>query len=284
MHSDIVVISWWSNTLALACLHNVARYAPERRVYLVQAGKPEAQRQRFRDVLDRSTFCANVEELSYPAGASGEDWRVRETVARELLAGHEGLWFLDHDLFLQAPAGAWLADMDRRFAASDCCLCHPQPSGPSITNPAFWLSPARFPQGMPSFARVPCRPDPVASRPYDEQALAEQSGPPMLPEKDTLVAVMEFLEPRDQVCVFPTREADRVPGGPAPFPQAEHIGGLYTFALLPALMAGDPPPDLVAWLGRCAAQFRAFYAACPAEWVAVEDPVLLNRIKDAAGA
>lgn len=302
--SDLVVISWWSNALGLACLHSLARYAPDRKVYLVQAGKPEAQRQRFREALMRSAlganvlftaavaFTANVEELPYPAGASGEDWRVRETVARELLGEHQGLWFFDHDLFLQEPAEPWLADMDRRFADSDCCLCHPQPStpkpstlgrrrGPSITNPAFWLSPARFPAGMPSFARVPYRPDPVASRPYDPPPAPSAGAAPILPAKDTLVAVMEFLQERGQVCGFPTNEADRVPGGPAPFPRAEHIGGLYTFALLPALMEGDPPPDLVAWLGRCAAQFQAFYDTCPPEWLAIEDPVLLRRIQAA---
>ena len=278
--SDIVVISWWSNTLALACLHNLARYAPRRKIYLVQAGKPEAQCRRFREILSGSAFGANVEELPYPADASGEDWRVRETVACRLLANHEGLWFLDHDLFLQAPAGVWLADMDHRLAASDCCLCHAMPRrGPSITNPAFWLSPARFPAGMPSFARVPYRPDPVAGRPYNPPSAALAGAAPIMPEKDTLVAAMEFLRERGQVCGFPTGEADRVPGGPAPFPHAEHIGGLYAFALLPALTTSDPPPDLVAWLGHSAAQFLAFYTNCPPEWVAVEDPVLLERIE-----
>jgi len=39
MKSDLVVISWWSNCLGLACLHNLATYTRNRNIYVVQVGK-----------------------------------------------------------------------------------------------------------------------------------------------------------------------------------------------------------------------------------------------------
>jgi hypothetical protein len=267
MKSDLVVISWWSNCLGLACLQGLATHARNRDLYVVQTGKPEEQKERFRLYLP-----ASVKELPYPPERSGEDWRVREAVARELLADREGLWFIDHDLFVQEDCEGWLEEMDRRFDGSKVCLCHPMPRrGPSITNPAFWLSPARFPAGMPSFARLPHPEDPAAHQPYAPR----QEAPPALimPEKDTLVAAMEFLQGLDMVCGFPLSEADRLPGGPRPFPKHEHLGGLYTFT------GAVPPPALHDWAARCVGQFTRFYAACPPAWVDIEDPVLTARLE-----
>lgn len=274
--SDLVVISWWSNSLGLVCLHKLVEHTRERSIYVVQAGKPEEQMERFRAYLPPS-----VEELPYPAERSGEDWRVREAVARELLGGRVGLWFIDHDLFLQEDGESWFEEMDGRFEAADACLCHPVPRrGPSITNPAFWLSPVRFPPGMPSFARVPYQEDAAATL-YSQQAAIRPYAPRedrpaalIMPEKDTLVAAMEFLQEQGMVCGFPLTEEDRVPGGPAPFPRYEHIGGLYTFT------GGIPPASLHDWLARCVEQFTAFYAACPPEWVGIEDPVLMERLEE----
>ena len=268
MKSDLVVISWWSNTLGLACLHRLVEYAPNRAIYVVQAGKPAEQMERFRANLRRS-----VRELSYSPERSGEDWRVREAVARELLGDRDGLWFIDHDLFLQQDCEGWLADMDRRLEGTNVCLCHPAPErGPSITNPAFWLSPVRFPPGMPSFARLPYREDPVANRPYAPRE--EGPGALVMPEKDTLVATKEFLQQRDMVLGFPIAERDLAPGGPPPFPRFEHIGGLYTFT------GHLPPEPLREWTARCVERFSMFYASCPPAWVDIEDPALLRRVEE----
>jgi len=266
MKSDLVVISWWSNCLGLACLHNLAKQTRNRSIYVIQVGKPEGQKERFRAYLPPA-----VEELPYPPDRGAEDWRVREAVARELLGDHAGLWFIDHDLFVQEDCEDWLEDMDRRFGGSNVCLCHHSPvRGPSITNPAFWLSPVRFPPGMPGFARLPYREEPVASRPY----ALRQSAALIMPEKDTLVAAMEFLQEQGMVCGFPLTEGDRVPDGPAPFPRFDHIGGLYTFT-------GEVPPEsLHDWTARCVERFTAFYAACPPAWVGVEDPVLMQRLEE----
>ena len=274
--SDLVVISWWSNCLGLACLHNLVerrhensrRPTRERNIYVVQAGKPEEQMERFRAYLPPS-----VEELPYPPERSGEDWRVREAVAREYLGSRSGLWFIDHDLFLQEDGERWFEEMDGRLEATDVCLCHPAPRrGHSITNPAFWLSPVRFPPGMPSFARVPYQEDPAAIQPYAPRE--DRPAALIMPEKDTLVAAMEFLQERGMVCGFPLTEKDRLPEGPAPFPRYEHIGGLYTFT------GGLPPASLYDWLARCVERFTEFYAASPPEWVAIEDPVLMKRLEE----
>jgi hypothetical protein len=268
VRSDLVVISWWSNSLGLACLHKLVEHIQERSIYVVQAGKPEEQMERFRAYLPPS-----VEELPYPPERSGEDWRVREAVTRELLGGRAGLWFIDHDLFLQEDGESWFEEMDGRFEAADVCLCHPIPRrGPSITNPAFWLSPSRFPPGMPSFARVPYQEDPAAIRPYAPREYRPAAL--IMPEKDTLVAAMEFLQERGMVSGFPLAEEDQVPGGPAPFPRYEHIGGLYTFT------GGIPPASLHDWLARCVEHFTEFYTACPPEWVGIEDPVLMERLEE----
>lgn len=267
VRSDLVIISWWSNCLGLACLHRLVEYT-QRNIYVVQVGKPEEQKARFRAHLPPS-----VEELIYPPERSGEDWRVREAVARELLADREGVWFVDHDLFLQESCEDWLDDMDHRFQRAGVCLCYPSPvRGPSITNPAFWLSPVRFPPGMPSFARVPYREDPAAHRPYAPRTGGQAAL--IMPEKDTLVAVLEFLQEQDMACGFPLTEGDRVAGGPNPFPRFEHIGGLYTFT------GNMPPEPMHGWVARCVERFTAFYATCPRAWVEIEDPVLMRRLEE----
>jgi hypothetical protein len=266
VRSGLVVISWWSNCLGLTCLHSLVRHTRERDIYVLQVGKPEEGKERFRAYVP-----PGVVELCYPPDRPAEDWRVRETVARELLSDSEGVWFIDHDLFVQEDCEGWLEDMDRRFEGSNVCLCHPTPRrGPSITNPAFWLSPLRFPPGMPGFARLPYREEPVATRPY----ALRQPAALIMPEKDTLVAAMEFLRERDIVDGFPLADRDRVPGGPVPFPRSEHIGGLYTFT-------GQVPPEpLHDWVARCVERFTAFYVTCPPAWVSAEDPVLMQRLEE----
>lgn len=265
MKSDLVVISWWANCLGLACLHNLVTYTANRDIHVIQAGKTEEQKERFRAHLP-----FDVIELPYPPDRPAEDWRVREAVARELLGDHAGLWFIDHDLFMQQDCEGWLQDMDRRLGESNVCLSCAWPKrGHSITNPAFWLSPVRFPPGMPSFASVPYHENPVASRPY---ALRQTQNLTM-PEKDTLVVALEFLQERGMVYGFPLTEADRADGSPAPFPDCAHLGGLYTFT-------GEVMPELRDWTARCVEEFTAFYAACPPAWIADEDPVLMERLAE----
>jgi hypothetical protein len=256
IRSDLVVISWWSNCLGLACLHNLVNYTRNRNIYFVQVGKPEEQKGRFRAHLPLA-----VKELPYPASLPAEHCKLIETIARDLLHGCDGLWFFDHDFFVFEDLEPWLANMDRELGRSACCLCHLQPAdSPSITSPAFWLSPARFPEGMPGFEPVPYRQMKVSQRPDLVRAQVNLR----MPEKDTLVLIREFLAERDMVCGFSLQS----------FPQHDHLGSLYMFA-------GEIPPEpLRDWMEDCVERFTAFYTACPPAWVSIEDPVLMQRLEE----
>jgi hypothetical protein len=263
MRSELVVISWWSNCLGLAALYNLVAYTRNRRIYAVQTGKSEEQKKLFRQALPDG-----VEELPYDSRRPAEDWRARETVARELLAGREGIWLVDHDLFVQEDCEPWLEEMDGRLENSNACLCHPWP-GRTITDPAFWLSPRRFPAGMPSFAPVPHREIPAARQP----SAMRREAAALIPEKDSLVAAMEFLLARGMVYRYPRGAADRTPDGPPPFPDHEHLGGLY------ALAGEIRDPAWRGWLAEIALRLTAFFRSCPPELTAIEDPALLERLE-----
>jgi hypothetical protein len=57
------------------------------------------------------------------------------------------------------------------------------------------------------------------------------------------------------------------------FPTHTHLGGLYLFTgpKLPAVFD--------AWVRATVTRFADFYAHCPAEWLVVEDPELLRRLR-----
>jgi len=256
MRSELVVISWWSNCLGLTCLHRLAQHTGNRRIYVVQVGKTEAQKQRFRRYLP-----ASVQELPYAPDRPAEHGKVIEAIAHDLLPGREGLWFIDHDFFALEPLEPWLVDMDREFQGTQYCLCHPEPDGGlSITCPAFWLSPQRFPEAIPGFEPLPYRPMQSSQRPDRFRAPADL----VVPQKDTLVLAQEFFAERGLVCGYPSES----------LPGHDHLGGLYLFAneIL--------PPSFLDWMARCVERFTAFYAACPRAWVGAEDPVLLQRLEE----
>ena len=256
MRSDLVVISWWSNCLGLACLHGLVRHTQNRAIYVVQVGKSAAQKERFRRYLP-----PGVQELPYPMRQPAEHGRAIKAVARRRLSGHAGLWFFDHDLFVFENLEPWLAAMDRDLEESGCCLCHLQPNaGPSLTCPAFWLSPMRLPEGLPGFEPVPYRPTAVSRRPD----LYRVSADLIMPEKDTLVLAKEFLAERGLVGGFSLRS----------FPRHDHLGGLTLFT------GGILPESFRAWMEERLAKFTSFYAACPQDWVAAEDPTLLRRLEE----
>ncbi len=266
MRSDLVVISWWSNCLGLACLHSLIRHIQNRAIYVVQVGKSETGREHFRDHMPRA-----VTELPYSADAPAEHCQVIETVARELLPDHAGLWFLDHDVFVQEDCEPWLHAMDGMFSRSSISLCYPAAGqGPAITSPAFWLSPRRCPADVPSFAPVPYRESLVSKQPYRFRHDAELR----MPEKDTLVSVQEYLLARGMARSFPVTRDDAVSIGQVPFPQHTHLSGLYVLAGV------IPPRQLDNWTRRCVDTFTAFYAQCPQQWIDIEDATLLRRLRE----
>jgi hypothetical protein len=256
MRSELVVISWWSNCLGLTCLYNLVERTDGRTIYVVQVGKSAAQQARFRERLPTP-----VRELPYPADAPAEHGKVLERIVRDLLPEHEGVWFLDHDWFVLEPFEPWLLNMDRTLAPSDCCLCHSHAAaGPALTCPAFWLSPARLPDGLPGFEPVPYQPSEVWRRPDRFRAPADLR----MPDKDTLALAQEFLAARGLVREYAL----------ASLPRYRHLAGLYLFAY-------EILPDLFRdWMAECVARFTAFFAACPADWLGAEDPVLLERLAE----
>jgi hypothetical protein len=254
MRSALVVISWWSNCLGLKGLHDLARWAEDRQIYVVQVGKSAAQQARFRRHLP-----PGVKEVDYPATLPAEHGQVVEAVVREYLRVEDGLWFFDHDVFFYEPLAPWLAAMDRRFEASNCCLGHLATGDSlSITCPAFWFSPARLPADTPNFASIPYEPMAASRRPDLYRFGADLR----MPEKDTLVLAREFLAARGMSCRLDLES----------LPRYEHLGGLYLLAI-EAL-----PAALDDWTAGCVGRFTDFYAACPQEWLDIEDPALLGRL------
>lgn len=255
MNSALVVISWWSNAIGLACLHHLARYTEGRTIYVVQVGKPEEQKARFRRYLPQ-----HVQEHLYPPDLPAEHYHVIEYIAHHLLNRSEGVWFVDHDFFVHDSMTPFLSHADAVFAQSDCCLCY-APSDFAITNPLFWLSPARLPPDLPGFAPVPFpAPSEVSRRPDVFRAAPDL----IQPERDTLVCVAESLAARSLARHYHLHE----------LPRHTHLGGLYLFSV--ELL----PESFDHWVRGCVRAFRAFYEVCPPEWVAVECPVLLERLRE----
>ncbi len=272
IRSNLVVISWWSNCLGLTCLHHLVKHTRQRNIYVVQVGKSKRQKNRFRKYLP-----ASVQELPYSEKAAAEHGRVIEAVAYKLLAGQAGLWFVDHDTFVDAGYENWLNSMDQIFTNSNLCLCYPRPTnGPAITSPAFWLSPRRLPPDLPDFAATPYRETALAKRPD----LCRPDAELVMPGKDTLVLAKEFLAKWDMTCSFPLSGAN---AGLFPlFVYYKHLGGLHTLTE-PApddmLTQQAVPDEFYVSLKQCIQQLTVFYSTCPDAWLAIEEPVLLQRLR-----
>ncbi len=266
MQSVVVVTSWWSNCLALRCLQLLAQFAAGRSLYVMQAGKSASQMQRFRKFLPHG-----VQELHYPQHLAPDDSRMREYLAREALRDVEGAWFIDHDTFILAPAEAWFAQADASFSKSDICLCTGIPrAGPGLTQPAYWLSPRRWPPNLSSFDPVPFQVKEYCRRPD----LHRPDGPMTIPGKDTLVQVAEELAAVHKVGTFPLTPQVAARHALPSFPAHQHLGGihLYTGPLGPA---ADPE-----WVRHTVTVFDRFFSDCSSAWLANEEPELLRRYRE----
>jgi hypothetical protein len=268
MRSSVIITSWWSNCLGLTCLHRLLAFAPGREVYIMQAGKSVVQMDRFREFLPK-----RVKELIYPSYILADDSAMREYLAKDALRCHEGAWFFDHDTFLLEPADHWFEAADRRFSDSKVCLCTRSPlPGAGITQPAYWLSPLRWPEGLSSFAPVPFEPKPYSKRPD----LHRHPGDLIIPGKDTLVQVREELEALSMTGTFPTEGDGATRHFLASFPQHIHIGGLHLYTGVTQPPVGMSPA-FFDWRRHTLMSFDAFFRNCPREWLALEDPELLRR-------
>ncbi len=249
--SPLVVISWWSNCLGLTCLHALAAHTRQRPLYLVQVGKSAAQRARLRPFLP-----PGVQELAYPDTAPAEHSRVIAYVVAALPTA--GLWFIDHDVFWQEDGEGWLETADARLHAAPYCLCLPATDSPAITQPAFWVSPARWPAGL-SFDAIPFQARPEARRPD----LYRFDGAMQMPVQDTLAHARGRLSAQGQVVTYNL----------ADFPRHTHLGGLY-------LLAGPLLPDAWRdWMQATVDRLNRFFTDCPPAWRAIEEPVLRQRLQ-----
>lgn len=268
MRSCVVVTSWWSNCLAITCLHRLLAFVPGREIFVMQAGKSPTQLDRFRECIP-----PGVKELRYPDHFLPDDSAMREYLMKEALPDRAGAWFFDHDAFLLEPSGAWFELADALFAGSSVRLCTRKPlPNAGVTQPAYWLSPRKWIAGLSSFAPVPFEPKPFSRRPD----LNRHDGRLVLPEKDTLVQVREELEALGMAGTFPTPGDDSTEHFLPSFPPHIHIGGLhlYTGASRPHSCM---PAAFLDWRRHTLLCFDAFFSNCPREWLAKEDPELLRR-------
>ncbi|MCB8945642.1 MAG: hypothetical protein H6658_17975 [Ardenticatenaceae bacterium] len=263
MKSSLVVTSWWSNCLGLRCLHNLVAYAPTRDIFVMQAGKSPQQMQYFRDYMPEE-----VTELHYPDHLAADDSPMREYLALTLMRDEKGVWFIDHDTFFYEDCRAWLEQADNYFAQSGCCFCIGLPrNGGGVTQPAYWLSPARWPTGLSSFDPIPFREKALSRRPD----LHLNNGDLIMPQKDTLVQVRDELDVYGLVGSFPLTMEEAAQHPLSVFPKHGHIGGIYLYTG-PVLDARFDD-----WMHYTVTEFERFFATCPPEWLAIEEPELLRR-------
>jgi hypothetical protein len=271
MRSSIVVTSWWSNCLALTALHRLVECAPGRELYVIQAGKTDIQMDRFRRFLPK-----HVRELHYPSHLLADDSPMREYLVREALRNSEGVWFVDHDTFITASAVPWLETADRLLEKSNICLCTREPfPGSGVTQPAYWTSPKRWPQGLSSFDPVPFKAKPYSRRPD----LYRHDGHLTLPLKDTLVQIREEL---DAMRMAGALLFDHNGTGDyllPVFPRHQHIGGLHLYTG-PVHPPSSMPQAFFEWRRYVVSNFERFFTGCPKEWIDHEEPELLRRHRE----
>jgi hypothetical protein len=237
----------------------------------MQAGKSDVQMERFRTFLP-----SEVSELKYPPHLLTDDSPMREYLALEVFRSSEGVWFIDHDTFLQADATSWFETADVLFSAYPICLCSRTPlSDGGVTQPAYWLSPSRWPSGLSSFDPVPFKAKPYTRRPD----LQRHQDTLVIPGKDTLMKVREELEDRQLVGTFPLEPEQHGNHFLPIFPAHQHIGGLHLYTGLihpPCSM----PQAFFHWRRYVVSNFEKFFRHCPKKWLEIEEPELLRRHRE----
>ena len=273
LNSQIVVISWWSNCLGLASLRRLSQLTHNRKVNVVQVGKSAAQRQLFREHLP-----AGVSELTYPEDAPAEHSRVIREVCLRLLASVEGVWLIDHDVFMKTDCEAWFRAADDWLSSMDACLCLPlRPPTPAITQPAFWLSPRRWPASMTFL-----RPHPVPG--------ARCFAPTRTCTATTATCACRLRirwwrratssKRTGKVAFFPFNPQDAADSPLPAFPSHSHLGGLFLLAGPVHPPAFESWPPAREWTIKTVNGLAQFFETCPAEWLAIEEPVLLQRLEE----
>jgi len=266
MQSDIVVISWWSNCLGLKCLNKLCDFTESMNIYVVQVGKTEEQKELFRYYMPN-----RIKEIIYPSDKSAEHWCICEYLIYQTFKTNDGLWFVDHDLFILEPFEKWLQNMDRHFEDSKICFCYPlEENSSSITNPAFWISPSRLPKGISSLAPIPAPKYSIANTPYKDKS----SCGVVKPQKDTFILVKEELERLSLAGNYPLRTISPESTNDLQFPRYSHLGHLSIFTW------ENIPKHLTKMCKNIVSQYNAFLKECPPEWRSIEDTQLKMRLNE----
>jgi hypothetical protein len=135
---------------------------------------------------------------------------------------------------------------------------------------------ARWPQAITTFDPIPFQAQDTSRRPD----LYRSNGDLRMPLKDTLVQARDELGTSGKVAYFPLSPQDAM-GNPLPaFPAHTHLGGLFFLAGPTRPAAFDAWPAAEDWSVKTLRKLSQFFESCPPEWLAIEDPVLLQRLAE----
>lgn len=259
MKSSIVIISWWSNCLALRCIEQLKKNCTDRVIYVVQNGKSKERKELFSSLAGE-----DIKEINYPEDAPGEHYSVIEYVVKKALPDEDGLWFLDHDAFIQENADHFFDDIDRSVESINKCMFTPDRH--PLTIPAFWLSPKRLPEDCPGFAPYPNKISKASCRPdmHEKEQCLE------VPQYDTLVFAQQYLAEKNLSGFFPVSF----------FPAHNHLGGLHILLRSSEQLleqAGKDEKFKEYMLARVS-DLRSFFSSCHKNWLVSEENSILEKL------
>ena len=247
--------------MGLSCIGSIQKYAPKAPLAVVQVGKSREQKDKFRGLLP-----GGIREITFPHDMPCQHHQVLEHLIKGELATLPGVWFFDHDAFLGEEADDFFKRTDIALANSKICLLTPN-SGGSLTQPAFWISPARLAHDLPSLAPQPERNLQSSQTP----CLLNSSVTPKVPTHDTLELAWQELAPLGRASSYPLEF----------FPKHVHLGGLHALTWADRLYdAGfnEPLTEFQSFLKKTVIQLANFFDHCPDEWVRIEEPNLMKRL------
>jgi hypothetical protein len=265
----ILVISWWSNCLALTSIARLLAHAPGIPVSVIHVGKPERQKELFRRAQS-----PGVDELPYPEQRPGEHGAVLDYVLAAFRDRPEPLFCMDHDVFLEEQCDSWFERTAALHLELGHCLATPgSAEQASRTSPAFLLVPHLVPRETPSFLPIPPRHSAAARAPYAHR----RQGRPVRPVKDTLVEACDYLDAHG---LRATLGASSESPAQLSFPRHTHVGGLHALAAPPLEPGAPMHPAYLSHLREAFRNLDAFYAGCSDEFRNLEEPVLLERLDE----
>lgn len=246
--------------MGLQCLEQLRKHGGDIPIYVIQNGKSPESKQKFSNLLG-----SDIIELDYPEDQPGEHYAVIEYLLKKRLPDEEGLWFLDHDAFIQEDASHFFTEIDRTLSHANTCMFTPDEQ--PLTIPAFWISPRRFPSDCPSLSPFPPKISAVSKNPGE----MEKEETLTTPVHDTLVVAQKFLAENWQAALFPL----------AFFPEHYHLGGLHSLLRSPEALLEQAKQDkgFDGYLRSSVTGIHDFFSSCRSEWLEIEDGTILQKLE-----